>query len=58
MGQLLLIVVGVVLLAIVGLWIIGAILSLAWSLIWPLTLIAIGVGVGIWIAGRTRSRKG
>lgn len=57
MGQLLLIVAGVVLLAIIGIWLLGALLSLAWSLIWPLTLVAIGVGVGIWIAGRTRSHK-
>ena len=52
MGQLILIVLGVVLAFIVGIWILGKLLSLAFGLIVPLLLIAAGVGIGIWIAGR------
>ena len=52
MGQLVLIVIGVVLAIIIGIWLLGAVLSLASSLIVPLILVAIGIGVGVWIAGR------
>ncbi len=58
MGSLLLIVLAVVAAVIIGLWLIGSLLSLAWSLLWPLTLVAIGVGVGFWFArSRGRSNK-
>ena len=56
MGQLILIVLGVVLAVIVGIWILGKLLSLAFSLMLPLLLVAVGVGIGIWLAGR-RSAK-
>ena len=52
MGQLVLIVIGVVLAIIIGIWLLGAVLSLASSFIVPLILVAIGIGLGIWIAGR------
>jgi hypothetical protein len=50
MGSLILIVLGVVAAVIIGIWLLGALLSLASNLLIPLTLIAIGVGVGYWFA--------
>lgn len=57
MGQLLLIVLGVVAAVIIGLWLIGTLLSVAWGLLWPLTLIAIGVGVGYWFSQRRKPSR-
>jgi len=58
MGSLVLIVLGVVAAVIIGIWLLGALLSIAWSLLFPLTLVAIGVGVGYWFArGRGKPKR-
>lgn len=58
MGSLILIVLAAVAAVIIGLWLIGTLLSVASGLLWPLTLIAIGVGLGVWfMRSRGRSNK-
>lgn len=58
MGQLLLIVLGVIAAVIVGIWVLSQLVSLAFSFLPLLLLVALGVGIGFWLAkGRGRSDK-
>lgn len=45
----------VILAVIVGLVVLRLVASLALALFWPLLLITVGVGIGIWLMGRRRA---